>query len=120
MMAHHFACIMRGGSVYTIDGVRFEWHPRFGPAVVGKRGQIVNTQPGPRHRFWKAVTWWAQQGHVVTADGACVYDEPTQPRYVRLVGRHYLEVPDGREPEDVRREWFAKMNLPDPEAAGEA
>jgi hypothetical protein len=106
--AFRFACVMRG-SVYTIDDMRFEWHPRLGPAVVGKRG-ILNTQPGPRHRFWQVVTWWAQQGHVVTADGVCVYHEPTPPRSVRLAGRHHAVVPDGREPEDVRREWFAKMN----------
>lgn len=93
------ACILHGGPIYTIDGIRFEMHPHFGPAVVSKRdGRVLESQPGPRHRFWRAVTLWAQQGRRVTAEGACIYEVPREPQTVCLVGRHYVEVPEGRDP----------------------
>lgn len=104
-------CILQGGPVYQIDGISFEWNERFGPAVVDKREEILDKQPGPRHRFWKAVTWWAQQGRRLTAEGICIYDEPKPLRLVRLAGRQYVEVPDGQEPEDVRRQWFEKLKV---------
>lgn len=39
------AFIALGGPVYTIDGIRFEWSKRFGPAVVSKGGRILDRQP---------------------------------------------------------------------------
>ena len=108
-------CILTGGNEYTIDGIRFEFTELFGPAVVGKMGQILAKQPGPRHRLWKVVTLWAQQGKRVTKDGECIYDVPREPQYVRLAGRQYVHVPEGRAPEDVRREWFKKLKVRDPE-----
>lgn len=103
-----FACILLGGPTYTIDGMPFEWHPRFGPAVVDHDGRILDRQPGPRHRFWQAIDWWREQGCRVDENGACIYEEPPTPVYAQIVGSIYVEVPPGRTPEDVRREWLAK------------
>jgi len=102
-------CLLLGGPTYTIDGMPFEWHPRLGPALLGKKGQVLASQPGPRHRFWKAIDWWREQGCRVTDAGVCIYEEPPAPVYVQIVGRHYAEVAPGRTPEDVRREWLAKI-----------
>lgn len=95
--------------MYIIDKIRFEWNEHFGPAVVGRSGQILKGQPKPRARFWKAVGWWREQGCKVTEGGVCVYTEPPEPQLVQLVGKHYVEVSEAREPEDVRREWLAKL-----------
>lgn len=111
----HVVCILMGGPDYTLDGIRFEWHPRCGPVVLDNDGDPKNTQPGARHPFWLAVGWWREQGMRVTESGECIYDVPPEPRVVHLVGRHYVEVPEGKEPEDVRREWFARLKLPLPE-----
>lgn len=100
-----------GGPTYSIDGVRFEYHPRFGPLCVGSRGQILDRQPGPRNKFWKSIDLWIQQGKRVTSAGACIYEIPPEPRFVCIAGRHYVEVPEGREPEDVRQEWLKKLGL---------
>jgi hypothetical protein len=94
-----------GGQVY-----RFEFSRRFGPLMLGKRGQSLETVPPKRSPFWKALHLWAAQGCRVV-NGQCVYDVPPEPRLVQLVGRHYVEVPEGRDPEDVRREWFKKLNI---------
>lgn len=110
------ACILFGGPIYTIDGIRFEMHPYCGPAVVGKRGQVLATQPGPRHHFWTAVTLWCQQGRRIASDGVtCIYEIPPKPQTVCLVGRHYVEVPPGRDPQEVRREWFSRLGVVPPE-----
>lgn len=105
---------MLGGPVYAIDGIRFEWSDHFGPAVVGKNGEILDRQPGPRSRFWLAVTWWAQQGKRFTDDGQCLYDQPAAPRLVQLAGRNYVEVPDGEEPEETRRRWLTRLGFAAP------
>lgn len=109
------ACILLGGPVYTIDGMRFEMHPYCGPAVVSGRGEVLDRQPGTRHRFWTAVTLWAQQGRRVTDEGVCIYEVPPEPQTVCLAGNHYVEVPPGRDPQEVRREWFDKLGVKPPE-----
>jgi len=97
---------------------RFEFSEMFGPVMLGKRGQILGTIPGVRSPFWAALHAWVEQGY--RRDGTrAVYDLRPKPTYVRLVGRHYTLVPEGRDPQDVRRTWFEKMGLPVPEDAPE-
>ncbi len=71
--------------------LQFEMHRVCGPVVVNRCGQPLATQPGPRHRFWTAVTLWAQQGRRVE-DGWCVWDEPPEPILKHCGGRHYQVV----------------------------
>ncbi len=92
---------------YVIDGVRFEMS-RFGPFLLGKSGQILDTQP--TRRWLEAVTWWSQQGRRTESDGeTCIYDKPKEPTIVHIVGRHHAVVPEGQDPEDVKRKWLAKL-----------
>lgn len=105
-------CILLGGPIYTIDGVRFEWSERFSPAVVGKSGNILDKQPGERARFWKSVGYWRDQGERVTGDGVCIYETPPEPVFVRLAGRNFAEVPPGADPEEVRKRWLRKIAPP--------
>jgi hypothetical protein len=93
---------------------RFEFSRRFGPAMLGKRGDIIAWVPAKRSPFWKALQAWCDQGHQV-ADGRCVFELPREPVYVTLVGKHVVEVPEGCDPQAVRREWFDRMGLPMPE-----
>lgn len=52
----------------------FDFSEHSGPVVVGRRGEPV-AQPGPRSPFWRAVTFWAQQGRQVRPDGLCIWRE---------------------------------------------
>ena len=90
---------------YIIDGLAFEMHSICGPALVGKRGQILSKRP--TQRFYQAVPWWREQGRRVAADGkTCIYDAPQPEQTVHIGGRHYLVVPEGQSPEDVKREFI--------------
>lgn len=52
----------------------FEDHPRFGPQVTNRRGDILTKQPGERSAFWDAWGAWKNQGKNVAADGlTCVW-----------------------------------------------
>lgn len=101
----------------TWDGqvFRFEFSHRFGPMMIDKRGRTIDTAPPLKSPFWKALTAWSQQGCRLDDHGCAVYDLPPVRQYVRLCGRQWALVPEGREPLDVRREWFAKAKLPMPD-----
>ena len=87
------ALIMMGGPdcIIEIDGKRqcFEMHPMFGPAVQNARGEPADKQPGPRSKFWTAVTLWVEQGSQINAEGVCVWVEPAAPDLVHLGGRNF-------------------------------
>lgn len=58
-------CLLLGGPLYRIyvDGkwILFEMHRYCGPMPLNQRTH-GERRLGPRHRFWEAVTLWAQQG----------------------------------------------------------
>ena len=87
------ALLMMGGPNLNIevDGKRwrFEMHSRFGPMVVNAVGDPIDNQPGPRSKFWTAVTRWAEQGSHIDAKGVCVWVEPIQPDLIHLGGPNY-------------------------------
>jgi hypothetical protein len=89
-----YAYMLLGGSEYLIsingEAVRFEDHPQCGPVPLGKRGQELKL--GPRHKFWKAVTGWSQQGRRVE-NGWAVVDPPKRVKMYR-VGRHLFPLSD--------------------------
>jgi hypothetical protein len=92
---------------------RFEFSHRFGPAMLGKRGDTVGTMPALRSPFWKALQLWCQQGHVVD-DGVCVYTVPASERGLRITPRHILALKATDDPAAVRAGLFAEMGLPEP------
>lgn len=92
---------------------RFAFSKRFGPTTLGERGQPIALPPR-RSPFWDALHAWCHQGHQMSGD-RCVFTLPPKRLFVRLVGRHYVEVPTGADPATVRREWFEKAGLPIPE-----
>ncbi|MCE5309672.1 MAG: hypothetical protein LLG20_18715 [Acidobacteriales bacterium] len=104
------ACILFAGPEHRIRiGAKvftFEMHHYCGPSVLGKRGDPLATQPGPRHPFWTAVSLWEQQGERVDAEGMCIFDIPPAERFRHVAGRNYLADPNGeyelREPEIER------------------
>ena len=100
----------------TGDGqmFRFEFATMFGPAMLGKRGQHVDRYPPRKSPFWKALQTWIQQGKRVV-DGRCIYELPPAQLMVKLAGNQWVNVPAGKNPRDVRREWFEKMKLPMPD-----
>lgn len=82
-----------GGPEHTIevDGkdYRFEMHSRFGSMPLNKRGDPKEL--GPRHKFWIAVTCWAQQGRRIGEDGKCIWGpEPDPTTGFIKVGRNWL------------------------------
>lgn len=104
------AHLLMGGPdrLIEVDGevIRFEDHPYSGPMPLGKRGK--ERRLGPRHKFWSAVTWWAQQGRQLDPEtGRCVYREVSREEeligegneLVHLGGRHYYIVPKGTDHE---------------------
>lgn len=78
----------------SIDGEEytFDWHAYCGPTPTTKRG--YERKLGPRHKFWKVVTWWKLQGREVK-DGLCVWRVPQPPKLKHLGGRHYLIIENG-------------------------
>lgn len=90
------AILTLGGNEYLIsvngEGIRFENHPFCGPIPIGKRGKELKL--GPRHKFWRAVTRWAQQGRMVE-NGWAVVDPPKRVKIYR-VGRHLFPLSDSR------------------------
>ena len=90
---------------------KFEMHPRFGPAVLDRRGEPVDDQPGPLSPFWAAVTLWAQQGGVIGADGFCAWQPEPEPDVVHLGGRNYA-VAGSKLAEQVRLEREHRRTTP--------
>lgn len=78
------ACILKGGSILQIiaGGKRYRFEmpsvPTGGPMVVGKRDEILETQPGSRSAFWVATSLWAKQGKRVCPDGFCLWHPETK------------------------------------------
>lgn len=91
------AIVMFGGLIREIVDLngrvwRFEAHDVFGPAVVGKRGEVLSVQPGSRSPFWVAANAWYEQGQRLDTNGRCVYDPPPpEPKLLHLGGRNYCE-----------------------------
>jgi hypothetical protein len=87
-------CLLLGGPDYTLEvggkAVKFEWHHYCGP--------MPSKQLGPRHMFWTAVTWWAQQGKRVDDNWRCIYDWPPHISEVaeRIVGNQWELTGDTR------------------------
>lgn len=83
------------GPTLTIDVAetvyRFEWSRRFGPAVLGKRGEILSKQPSERSPFWKAIGDWQKQGCWVRGE-ECVYEPipKEDPDMVQVGKRTYV------------------------------
>lgn len=73
-----------GGKIFL-----FEMHSYCGPMPITKDGSGRKHVPDS---FWRAVTFWAQQGQRVGEDGLCVWDRVTkrQPITKHMGGRHYL------------------------------
>jgi len=67
----------------------FQFSKRFGPLVQNKSGVILENQPGPRHKFWWAVSSWAQHGKQTDEDGLCVWFTETESIIRHMAGRHY-------------------------------
>jgi hypothetical protein len=71
------------GKIFT-----FEMHPHCGPVILNKSGDPSNHQQ-PKHFFWHAVTYWAQQEQRIT-DGLCTWDHPPEPITKRLDKRNQI------------------------------
>lgn len=93
----HTVCVLTGGPdrrIVALDGrvYTFEDHPYCGPAVLGKRGDILENQPGPRSKFWPAVKAWRAQGRRLCGCSFCLWHpEPTDVTR-HLGGRNYQVV----------------------------
>lgn len=97
-----------GGGRWRIDGwgagpflitigkttYRFEDSDRFGPHLVGKKGDLLEHDvPGERSPFWPHYNKWLEQGRKVGADGeTCLYDTPRPGVYVRGIGGRKMVV----------------------------
>ena len=68
---------------------KFEMHRMFGPILLRSDGEVAARQPGEKSPFWQVVTWWAQQGQKVDANGLCQWEKPPEPKLQHLGGRHY-------------------------------
>jgi hypothetical protein len=82
-----------GGPTYAIEVAgkvwRFELPPYCSLVIIGKRGDPVRTEPGPRHPFWRAVELWVEQGKRMDGD-RCVWVEKPTPKVRHVGGGNYL------------------------------
>lgn len=91
---HHFTT----GAGFAIDGwgagpfqievdgrtYSFEDSDRFGPFILGKRGDVLTNQPGGRSPFWRAYHMWRRDGRRMAEDRkTCVWREPKPGTYRR-------------------------------------
>lgn len=86
------SCFLTGDGVtykMRVDNkiLLFEFSERFGPLVVGKRGQEV-AQP-KASKFYEQVTLWSRQGKRMR-DGFCVWTPEPIPITVPMGGRNEL------------------------------
>ncbi len=75
---------------------RFEDSDRFGPSLIGKKGDPLANQPGTRSPFWRVHSIWVQQGRRTT-DINCIWDEP-KPQIIQMVGKRTAIVVENGEP----------------------
>lgn len=82
-----------GPTRLIVDGKNRAWyfedHPHFGPAVSDRKGNIKEDQPPESSPFWAAVSYWHQQGKVISDTGLCVWMTPPKPKLVRIGGKNY-------------------------------
>jgi len=65
---------------------RMLWSERWGPCVADQHGDPANTQPGPRHAFWRAASLWNRQGRRMKGAEA-IWHEPA-PEILQRIGRY--------------------------------
>lgn len=65
---------------------RFEDSDRFGPFILGKKGDPLASQPGERSPFWRVHSIWVQQGRRVEDEINCLWNEP-KPTTVRMLSK---------------------------------
>lgn len=75
------------GKIYT-----FEFSDRFGPIVLNRRGDPMSKQPGPKNKFWWAVSSWKQRGKEIDDDGLCVWFTEPEDILRHIAGRHYIVI----------------------------
>lgn len=89
------------GLTIEINGksYRFDFSDQFGPALVGKRGELLQggrAVPGQRSPFWRAFMWWSTQGYQVV-EGRAVYEPRIRRERWLVVGRHQIQdTPENR------------------------
>ena len=107
--------IQAGGKSY-----RFEFSKRFGPTMIGKKGQTIETTPPIRSPFWRALELWCKQDYRVEGQ-RCVYDvpPPSSMCFVRIAGRHWLQIGPHDIPESCRSRVYEEMKLDPPTDAPE-
>jgi hypothetical protein len=79
---------------------RFEDSDRFGPSLIGSKGDPLTRQPGEHSPFWRVHRIWVQQGRITSAWIVCLWDEPRSTTVQMLSQRVGIVVeqgePDGK------------------------
>lgn len=75
-MSVSVACLLVGGREYSIrvgqQTIRFEMHDVLGPMPVNRDGS--EKALGAKHKFWEAVSRWAEQGRRADEHGQCLWN----------------------------------------------
>lgn len=84
--------------VIEVNGehIPFDWSDQFGPLPLKKdrQGRAVGEKVlGPRHQFWRAVSWWRLQGRRVE-NGLAIWHRPKPDIYEKR-GRHLFVLQHG-------------------------
>jgi hypothetical protein len=84
-----------GKTLKLVDGKgklwSFEMHPYCGPMVLtNKTGEPMDPQPPEKSPFWRAVSFWAQQGEKLDKLGVCEWVEPKADTYRHIGGNNYV------------------------------
>jgi hypothetical protein len=78
---------------------RFEDSDRFGPSLIGSKGDPLTRQPGEHSPFWRVHRIWVQQGRRTSAGGIdCLWDEP-RPMTVKMLSKRVGIVVEHGEPD---------------------
>lgn len=81
-MPDRLICVLTGGPLYRIalgaETILFEMHHYCGPMPLNKKTH-EERKLGPKHKFWRAASLWAQQGQRVGRTirdvRLCVWDD---------------------------------------------
>lgn len=65
---------------------KFEDSDRFGPFILGQKGDPLSKQPGERSPFWRAHSVWVQQGRRLEDGKNCGWEEP-KPTTVKMLSK---------------------------------